>query len=188
MPFGRSDAGLEWLSDFRASVVQGMRTLWRAHDVVSTIACWRSHPSDGDGEFGVKQGEFFAEQLLQPAHEPYRIPVPSRAAVVLPSPSGFSPSYRKPWYLSWRKVIVAGRSRKSSASLDADEAERERSHQRDRTCCQRHNPDHRVAHPNLPHAAIRARDPAEPVSPGLRETFRTAFRRTGFDCDSNAVL
>jgi hypothetical protein len=87
MPFGRSDAGLECLSD----VVQGLRTFWRAQYVVSTIVCWCSHPSDGDGDFGVKQGEFFAEQLLQPAHEPYRIPVPSRAAMVLPSPSEFSP-------------------------------------------------------------------------------------------------
>jgi hypothetical protein len=47
----------------------------------------------------MKQGEFFAEQLLQAAHEPYRIPVPSRAAVVLPSPSEFSSSCGKPWYL-----------------------------------------------------------------------------------------
>ena len=113
MPFDRSDAGLEWLSD----VVQGLRTFWRAHDVVSTIICWCCHPSGVGGDFGVKQGEFFAGQLRLPAHEPYRIPVPSRAAVVLPSPSGFSPSYGKPWYLSWRDVIVAGRSRKSSASF-----------------------------------------------------------------------
>src|SRR5258705_12606102 len=89
MPFGRSDAGLECLSD----VVQGLRTFWRAHDVVSTIICWCCHPSDVGGDFGVKQGEFFAGQLRLPAHEPSRIPVPSRAAVVLPSPSEFSPSY-----------------------------------------------------------------------------------------------
>ena len=86
MPFGRSDAGLEGFSDYRASVIQGLRTFWRAQYVVSTIICWCSHSSDVGGDFGVN-----AEQLLQPAHEPYRIPVPSRAAMVLPSPSEFSP-------------------------------------------------------------------------------------------------
>ena len=80
MPLGRSDAGLECLSDCRASVVQRLRTFSRAQHVVSTIICWCSHSSDVGGDFGVKQGEFFAEQLLQPAHEPYRIPAPSRAA------------------------------------------------------------------------------------------------------------
>jgi hypothetical protein len=92
VPLGRSDAGLECLSDCRASMVQRLRTLSRAQHVGSTIICWCSRASDVGGDFGVKQGEFFAEQLLQPAHEPYRIPGPSRAAVVLPSPSGFSPS------------------------------------------------------------------------------------------------
>ena len=91
MPFGRSDASLECLSDYRVSVIQGLRTFWRAQYVVSTIICWCSHSPDVGGDFGVKQGELFAEQLLQPAHEPYRIQVPSRAAVVLPSPSEFSP-------------------------------------------------------------------------------------------------
>ena len=86
MAFGRSDAGLECLSDYRASVVQRMRAFSRAQHVVSTIICWCSHSSDVGGDFGVN-----AEQLLQPAHEPYRIPVPSRAAMVLPSPSEFSP-------------------------------------------------------------------------------------------------
>jgi hypothetical protein len=61
MPFRRSDAGLERLSVYRASVVQRMRTLSRAH-VVSTIICWRSHSSSVGGDFGAKQGEFFAEQ------------------------------------------------------------------------------------------------------------------------------
>jgi len=89
----------------------------RAQHVDSTIMCWCSHPSDVGGDFGVKQVEFFAEQLLRGAHEPYRIPVPSRAAMVLLSPSEFSPSYKKPWYLCWRDVIVAGRSRKSSATF-----------------------------------------------------------------------
>ena len=98
-------------------IVQRMRTFSRAQHVVSTIICWCCHSSHVGGDFGVKQGEFFAEQLLQPAHEPYRIQAPSRAAVVLPSPSGFSPSYRKLWYLCWRDVIFAGRRRKSSASF-----------------------------------------------------------------------
>ena len=39
--------------------------------------------------------------------------------MVLLSPSEFSPSYGKPWYLCWRAVIVAGRRRKSSASFGA---------------------------------------------------------------------
>jgi hypothetical protein len=70
-----------------------MRTLSRAQYVVSTIICWRSHSSSVGGDFGAKQGEFFAEQrrddivpkrygdvigglyrvgALQQAHEPYR--------------------------------------------------------------------------------------------------------------------
>jgi hypothetical protein len=91
------------------------------------------------GEFAAKQGEFFAEQrrdyiapsrngdttggwiasALLPAHEPYRHNGPSRAATVLPWPSGFSPSYMKFGTGSWRDVIVARRTRKSSASFDA---------------------------------------------------------------------
>jgi hypothetical protein len=107
------------LSDCRASAVQRLRTFSRAQHVVSTIICWCSQSSDVDSDFGVKQGEFFAERLLQAAHEPYRIPAPSRAAVVLPSPSEFSSSYGKPWYLCWRDVIVAGRCGKSSTSFVA---------------------------------------------------------------------
>jgi hypothetical protein len=106
-------AGLECLSDCRASAVQRLRTFSRAQHVVSTIICWCF------SDFGVKQGEFFAGQLLQAAHEPYRIPVPSRAAVALPSPSEFSSSYGKPWCLCWRDVIVAGRCGKSSTSFVA---------------------------------------------------------------------
>ena len=37
MPCGRSDAGLESFSDYRASAVQRMRTFSRAQHVVSTI-------------------------------------------------------------------------------------------------------------------------------------------------------
>jgi hypothetical protein len=37
----------------------------------------------------------------------------------LPWPSGFSPSYMKLGTGSWRDVIVARRTRKSSASFDA---------------------------------------------------------------------
>lgn len=59
-----------------------MRTFSRTQHVVSTIICRGCHPSDVGSDFGVKQGELFAGQLLQAAHEPYRIPVPSRAAVV----------------------------------------------------------------------------------------------------------
>jgi hypothetical protein len=72
MPFRRSDAGLEPLSVYRASVVQRIRASSRAQHVVSTVICWRSQTSSVGGNFGVKQGGFFAEQALQPAHEPYR--------------------------------------------------------------------------------------------------------------------
>jgi hypothetical protein len=48
-----------------------MRTLSRAQHAVSTIICWCSPYSSVGDDFGVKQGEFFAEQTLQPAHEPY---------------------------------------------------------------------------------------------------------------------
>jgi hypothetical protein len=37
MPLGRSDAGLDSLSDYRASVVQRTRAFWRAQHTVSTI-------------------------------------------------------------------------------------------------------------------------------------------------------
>jgi hypothetical protein len=93
MPFGRSDAGLDSLSDYRASVVQRMRAFSRAQDVVSAVICWCSQASGVDGNFGVSQGGFFAEQALQPAREPYRhIGTLPRSSGV-PSPCGFSPSY-----------------------------------------------------------------------------------------------
>jgi hypothetical protein len=47
------------------------RVLARQH-VVSTVICLCSQASSAGGYFGVKQGRFFAEQALQPAHEPYR--------------------------------------------------------------------------------------------------------------------
>jgi hypothetical protein len=71
-----------------------MRTFSRAQDVVSTIICWCSHSSSVGGDLGAKQGEFFAEQALEPALEPYRhTGILPRATVVLPSLSEFSPSY-----------------------------------------------------------------------------------------------
>src|SRR6266850_7917742 len=70
--FGRSDAGLDSLSDYRASVVQRIRAFSRAQHVVSTVSWWCSQTSSVDGNFGVKQGGFFAKRALQPAHEPYR--------------------------------------------------------------------------------------------------------------------
>jgi len=42
---------------------------------------------------------------------------PSRAALLLPLPSEFSSSYEKLGTECWRDVIVAGRSRKSSATF-----------------------------------------------------------------------
>jgi hypothetical protein len=118
MPFGRSDAGLDSFSDYRASVVQRMRKFSRAQHVVSTIICWCFHSSGVGGDFDVKQGGFFAEQALQPAHEPYR------HTGTLPAPQ---------WYCRrrasfprlieslvpecWRDLIVAGRGRKSSTGF-----------------------------------------------------------------------
>src|ERR1700682_1674543 len=49
-----------------------MRPLPRAQHVVSTIICWCFHASSVSGDFGARQGEFFAEQALQPAQGPYR--------------------------------------------------------------------------------------------------------------------
>jgi hypothetical protein len=49
-----------------------MRTLSRARHVTSAIICWCFRCSGVGGDFDVKQGEFFAEQAPQPAHEPYR--------------------------------------------------------------------------------------------------------------------
>src|SRR5258707_6024205 len=72
-----------------------MRTFPRAQHVVSTIICWCFHASSVSGDFGARQGEFFAEQALQPAHEPYRHIGTLPRSSGLPSPSEFSPSYRK---------------------------------------------------------------------------------------------
>jgi len=49
-----------------------MRAFPRAQPVVSTVICWCSQTPSVGGNVGVKQGGFFAEQALQPAHEPYR--------------------------------------------------------------------------------------------------------------------
>ncbi len=139
MPLGRSDAGLESLSVYRASVVQRMRTLSPAQYVGSMIICWcstcsavvassprnRVNSSQSSGAItsfpivtAIRPAAWIVS-ALQPAHEPYRHNGPSRAATVLPWPSGFSPSYMKFGTGSWRNVIVAPRSRKSSASFVA---------------------------------------------------------------------
>jgi hypothetical protein len=72
MPFGRSDAGLECLSDYRACVAQRTRTFLRARHVVSTIVCWFSLAFGVGGDYGARQGGLFAEQASQPVNEPYR--------------------------------------------------------------------------------------------------------------------
>jgi hypothetical protein len=55
---------------------------------------------------------------LQPAHEPYcHSSLPRSDGIAVPS--GFSPSYMKFGTGSWRDVIVARRTRKSSASFEA---------------------------------------------------------------------
>jgi hypothetical protein len=139
MPFGQSYAGLESLSVYRASVVQRMRTLSPAQYVGSMIICWcstcsavvassprnRVNSSQSSGAItsfpivtAIRPAAWIVS-ALQPAHEPYRHNGPSRAATVLPWPSGFSPSYMKFGTGSWRNVIVAPRSRKSSPSFEA---------------------------------------------------------------------
>ena len=139
MPLGRSDAGLESLSVYRASVVQRMRTLSPAQYVDSMIICWSStcsavvassprnrvNSSQSSGAItsfpivtAIRPAAWIVS-ALQPPHEPYRHNGPSRAATVLPWPSGFSPSCMKFGTGSWRNFIVAPRSRKSSASFVA---------------------------------------------------------------------
>src|ERR1700736_6730601 len=75
-----------------------MRSLPRAQHVVSTIICWCFHASSVSGDFCARQGEFFAEQALQPAHEPYRhigtLPRSSRVAVA----ERVFPVLWKAWY------------------------------------------------------------------------------------------
>ena len=72
-----------------------MRTFPRAQHVVSTIICWCFHASSVSGDFGARHDGFFAEQALQPAYEPYRHIGTLPRSSGLPSPSEFSPSYRK---------------------------------------------------------------------------------------------
>ena len=160
MPFGQSYAGLESLSVYRASVVQRMRTLSPAQYVGSMIICWcstcsavvassprnRANSLQSNGAItslpvatAIPRAAWIASALL-PAHEPYRHNGPSHAATGLPWRSGFSPSYMKFGTGSWRDVIVARRTRKSSASFDAPAMSlRELAgHQKYRTCYVRH--------------------------------------------------
>ncbi|MGY4289730.1 hypothetical protein ACVWXO_008996 [Bradyrhizobium sp. LM2.7] len=137
MPLGQSTPAWSPCSVYRASVVQRMRTRQRAQYVGSMIICWcstcsgvvassprkRANSLQSNGATtslpvvtAIPRAARIASALL-PAHESYRHNGPSRAATVLPWPSGFSPSYMKFGTGSWRDVIVARRSRKSSASL-----------------------------------------------------------------------
>ncbi len=135
MPFGRSYAGLDSLSAYRASVAQRMPTPSPAQYVGSMIFCRcstcsavvassprnmvnYSQSSGATTSFPIVAAIRPAARIVSALqHEPHRHNGPSRAATVLPWPSGFSPSYMKFSTGSWRDVIVARRSRKSSASL-----------------------------------------------------------------------
>jgi len=137
MPFGRSYAGLDSLSAYRASVAQRMPTPSSAQYVGSMIFCRcstcsavvassppnmvnASQSSGATTSFPIVAAIRPAARIVSALqHEPHRHNGPSRAATVLPWPSGFSPSYMKFSTGSWRDVIVARRSRKSSASFDA---------------------------------------------------------------------
>src|SRR4029078_13405064 len=124
MPFGQSYPGLESLSVYRASAVQRMRTQQRAQYVGSMIICWcctcsavvassppnRANSLQRNGAItslpvvlAIPREPWIASAL--PAHEPYRHHGPSRAATVLPWPSGFSPSYMKLGTRSRRHLI-----------------------------------------------------------------------------------
>ena len=76
-----------------ASASESVRTLLRPHHVVSMIIYGCSRSSGAGDDVDVKQGALLAEQTLQPAHEPYSHAPPSHATMLLPQPSGFSPSY-----------------------------------------------------------------------------------------------
>jgi hypothetical protein len=71
-----------------------MRTFLRAQHVAWTMISWcdivRNRYGDGDA-----MDDLYRVGAPQPAHEPYGHIGPSHAAMVLPSPSGFSPSYIK---------------------------------------------------------------------------------------------
>jgi hypothetical protein len=96
-----------------------MRTVSRAQHVVSTIICRYSRACRVAGDFAVKQGELFAGQALQPAHEP------TRHIGTLPTSSGVAvavrvfPSYGELDTGMLARVIVVARGRKSSGSFDA---------------------------------------------------------------------
>jgi len=113
-PCGRSDAGLE--CPFRLSRLCG----WTRAHVFAWARCrddhyWCRHNSSFGGGCGAGQGESLAGRLCSRRMIHTAISAPSRAAVVLPSPSEFSPSYIKLGTWCWRDAIVAGRGRKSSA-------------------------------------------------------------------------
>ncbi len=134
MPFGRSYAGLDSLSAYRASVAQRMPTrairwlddLCRCSTCSAVVASSPRNMVNSSQSSGATTS-FPIVAAIRPAarivsalqHEPRSHNGPSRAATVLPWPSGFSPSYMKFSTGSWRDLIVARRSRKSSASFDA---------------------------------------------------------------------
>jgi len=137
MPFGRSDAGLEFVSVYRVSVVQRTRTFSRALPVVSTIICWCSHlpasvaisarntvnSSQSSGAMpsfrmitAMPSAVCIARRICsQRMNQSHTDPLPRSNGFA--SPSGLPPSYRKLGTECWRDVIVAGHSRKSSASF-----------------------------------------------------------------------
>ena len=136
MPFGQSYAGLESLSVYRASVVQRMRTLSPAQYVGSMIICWcstcravvassprnRVNSSQSSGaitSFPIVTAIRPAAWIVWRCSQRIRHNGPSHAATVLPRSSRFSPSYMRVGTGSWRDVIVARRSRKSSAGFEA---------------------------------------------------------------------
>jgi hypothetical protein len=90
-----------------------------AQHVVSTIICWCSLTSDADGNFSAKKLDSSQVGHCSRRINHTAISAPSRAAVVLPLPSGFSRLMESLVPECWRDPIVAGRCRKSSTSFVA---------------------------------------------------------------------
>jgi hypothetical protein len=110
---------LDSLSDYRVSVVQRVRAFSRPQHVVSTIIYGCSRSCGVGGDFDVRQGEFFAEQALRPAHQrqSHTDTLPRSGAVAVAErvfPALFIVSLAP---ACWRGIIVAGHGRKSSASF-----------------------------------------------------------------------
>jgi len=112
-----------------------MRAFSRAQRVVSTIICWCSHAGTGmaisarnrlnssqssGAIYGDAIGGLYGIGALQPGYEAYRHTGLLHAAMVLRRRASFPRLIESLVPECLRNLIVAGRSRKSSAALVAD--------------------------------------------------------------------